>query len=309
MKILFHNECLKHNSENHIEGRYRIEEFKNKFKNTGSIQKGEEYLKTIYSKKYIDEIKKASFQKMYFAEVNTTPSTYKSACISVDLAVRASIQGDFAITRPPGHHAGKDKGEGFCFFNNIAIATQRLIDRKQRVCILDIDGHYGNGTADIFKNNTDVLYCSLHQENVYPNRGFIDDLDQPSFPLCPNSGDDVFLEVVNLFKILIQNFNPNFIAISAGFDGYFKDSLLNLNFTKKGYWNLGKLINEEKKKVFCCLEGGYHNEILSCTRELINGLQNNDYTDREKLSKSDDFVKRDFEKKREIFCKLHNISL
>ncbi len=317
MKILFNNKCLKYNTGNHIEGVYRVKDFEKKIQNSGNAKKGEEYLKHLYSEEYIENMKKRFQENEYIAEVNTKKTDYEIACIAVDLAVEASIQNAFAITRPPGHHASSDNVEGFCFFNNIAIATQRLLETeeeiknekegKKKICIIDIDGHHGNGTEKIFKDNSNVLYCSLHQENTYPYTGYIDDSHSLNFPLCPGSSDDVFLNVAELFLKAINRFNPDIIGISAGFDGYYKDYLLNLNFTKKGFFSFGELIKKTKKQVFCCLEGGYHNEVFNCTKELINGLSNGEYDSNEDFSKSNEVVFKDFLEKEKTFKETHNL--
>ncbi len=305
MKILFNKETLKHNTSNHIEGAYRIKDFEKKFQDSGTKNEGEEHLKELYSPEYIQAMKDAFLNSDYIAEVNTNPSTYEIACISVDLAVKASIQGAFAITRPPGHHASQNKSEGFCFFNNIAIAAQRLLNKNKRVCIIDIDGHHGNGTQEIFKKEKNLLFCSIHQENTYPFSGFLEDEDVVNFPLMPGSGDDILLKIAQHLHILINNFQPDIIGISAGFDGYHKDMLLDLKFTQKGYYSFAKTIlqTQQKTKAFCCLEGGYHNEIYQCTTEFINGLTNNEYTGEEDYSLSPETVLENFYKKEEFFKK------
>jgi acetoin utilization deacetylase AcuC-like enzyme len=307
MKILFNSKCLEHNSHNHVEGSYRIEPFKYKFEDTGSSKEGEKYLKTLYSRQYIEQMKKAFFEERHIAEVNTNSSTYEAACISVDLAVKASIRGAFAVTRPPGHHASKGKAEGFCFFNNIAIATQRLLEKGKKVCIVDIDAHHGNGTEAIFRDNPQILYCSLHQENTYPFTGFLEDVNCANFPIMVDSGDDILIRVMGLFRQLINSFEPDVIAISAGFDGYYKDTLLNLNFTKEGFHIAGSFLNKKAPKIFCCLEGGYHKEILGCTTEFIKGLTGEKYSSQEKMSKSKDVILKACLEKEEVFKKIHGI--
>lgn len=307
MKILFNSKCLEHNSSNHIEGSYRIEPFRGMFEDTGSPNEGEKYLTALYPNEYIEQMRKGFLEERHIAEVNTNKATYEAACISVDLAVKASIQGAFAVTRPPGHHASQNKVEGFCFFNNIAIATQRLLEKGKKVCIVDIDGHHGNGTEAIFRGNPQVLYCSLHQENTYPFTGFLEDANCANFPITVNSGDDILVKIIGLFRQLTNSFEPDVIAISAGFDGYYKDTLLNLNFTKEGFYMVGKILSKKAPKIFCCLEGGYHKEILGCTTELINGLKGEKYSDQEKMSKSGDEVIKEYVKKEELFKKVHGI--
>ena len=309
MEILFNKECLKHNPTNHVEGSYRVESFRGKFEDSGTKAEGEKHLQTLYTEEYIQAMEKALEESNYVAEVNTNPYTYDLSCIAVDLAVKASIRGAFAITRPPGHHASKTNAEGFCFFNNIAIASQRLLDKGKRVCIVDIDAHHGNGTQDIFQGEKNLLFCSIHQENTYPFSGSLEDEGVANFPLVPNAGDDVLLNIAENLSTLINNFQPDVIGISAGFDGYHKDMLLNLNFTQKGYYEFAKIIikNQKKTRAFCCLEGGYHKDVYDCTRELINGLTSNKYTGDEEFSTSPEEVLNNFYEKENIFKKIHGL--
>ncbi len=83
----------------------------------------------------------------------------------------AAEQGDFAVVRPPGHHAKQERADGFCLFNNIAIAAQKLVNEGKKVFILDIDGHHGDGTQEIFYHSDQVLFCSIHQQYTYPGTG------------------------------------------------------------------------------------------------------------------------------------------
>ncbi len=310
MKILFNKKTLDYN-KNHIEGSYRIEKFPSFLEETPcNIQRGFKYLKLLYSDEYIEKMKDAFSNEEVIAEVQTKKQYFDIACISVDLAVQASKVCGFAITRPPGHHAGENSAEGFCFFNNLAISVLNILkeEKDAKVCIVDIDGHHGNGTQDIFEKNNSVLYCSIHQEGVYPMSGFLNDKHSLNFPLNPGSSDDILKNVMHLFKKKINKFKPNYIAISAGFDGYFKDALLNLNFSKKGFYEIGRILGEENVKTFCCLEGGYHDEIMGCTQELINGLREKKYMSREEESKSNSIIFREYLKKEELFKKIHNIS-
>ena len=309
MQILFNKKTLEYN-KNHIEGAYRIGKFPELFEETPcSPEKGLQYLELLYSKEYIGKIKSAFKDEQIVAEVETKEEYFDIACISVDLAVQAGEVSGFAITRPPGHHASKNNAEGFCFFNNLAISVMNILNKepKSKICIVDIDGHHGNGTQKIFEHNSSVLYCSLHQESTYPFSGFLKDQNSLNFPLSPGTSDDILKKVTSLFKKKIDVFEPDYIAISAGFDGYFKDALLSLNFSKKGFYELGKIIRDEKVKTFCCLEGGYHDEIPECVEQLTNGLEGKEYTAQEKETVSNPMVLREYIKKEEVFKKTHKI--
>lgn len=309
MQILFNKKTLEYNP-NHIEGAYRIQKFPQFFKDTPCCpKKGLQYLKFLYSQKYIDKIRSSFLNYGTIAEIKTKPEYFDIACMSIHLAVQASKISGFAITKPPGHHASTNNTEGFCFFNNLAICIAKILkqEKNSKICIIDIDGHHGNGTQEIFKNNSQVLYCSLHQENTYPFSGFLTDKDYLNFPLSIGSSDDILKNVILLFKEKINIFKPNYIAVSAGFDGYYKDALLNLNFSKRGFFEIGKIIRNEKTKIFCCLEGGYHDQILECIEEFKNGLENKEYSANEKLTQSNTKILKEYFKKEEVFKKVHRI--
>ncbi|MFH1319514.1 MAG: hypothetical protein ABII90_02520 [Bacteroidota bacterium] len=148
MKTLFNNKFLDHNPQSYGEGAYRIVDFVDQSDEIES--NGEKYITLVHSEKYLGEIKEACKFGSMLAEVSLSPGSYEAACIAVGLTILASQQNDFAVVRPPGHHARNEVAAGFCFFNNIAIATQKLINEGKKVFILDIDGHHGDGTQSIF---------------------------------------------------------------------------------------------------------------------------------------------------------------
>jgi acetoin utilization deacetylase AcuC-like enzyme len=226
---------------------------------------------------------------------------------SASLAIMAAQQNGFAVTRPPGHHATKEEAGGFCFFNNVAVATSYLISLGRRVCIVDIDGHHGNGTQSIFSKNGQVLFCSIHQNDVYPNvaspccsspqpkrkRGSMLDLGQGlsfkkviNIPLERDSGDDLFLRSLEFLRKYIAGFDPDVVAISAGFDGYFNDRLLSLNYTLRGYHEAGKFFASLGKPLFAVLEGGYHECVKECVEIFTNGINGDKLASDENLSSS-----------------------
>jgi len=280
MKILFNSAILKHNVNSDIEGPYRISKFAQMLRETQPKTDGEELLQLTHTKSYIDKIRKACTSGGHLAEVDLTADTFKAACVSVDLSVQAATNGDFAITRPPGHHASSSNEMGFCLFNNIAIATKYLLDQGKKVLIIDIDGHHGNGTQEIILKSKNILYFSIHQENTFPytanepniltNGGEIRAINMTT---SEGSGDDVLLEAIKFAISTKELFNFDVIGVSAGFDGYHSDRLLNLNYTEIGYYNIGKMLHDMKVDVFAVLEGGYHNHIPDCIESFIAGIE------------------------------------
>ncbi len=277
MKILFNKIFLEHNPETEGEGAYRIKDFCDQPDTPGLD--GEKYLELVHSKRYIRKIQNACKLKSMLAEIELSPKSYEAACTAVSLTIQASKQNAFAVVRPPGHHAKIEKASGFCLFNNIAIATQKLVNEGKKVFILDIDGHHGDGTQSIFYKTNKVFFCSIHQQNVFPGTGSERETgsgDGKGFtlnmPLNSGSGDKEFLAAVDSAIKKAIKFNPNVVGVSAGFDGYHKDKILNLNYSLGAYYECGYKLAESFENVFAVLEGGYHNDIKKCVEKFIAGF-------------------------------------
>jgi acetoin utilization deacetylase AcuC-like enzyme len=197
----------------------------------------------------------------------------------VGITIKASQTNDFAVVRPPGHHAHKDKASGFCLFNNVAIAAQELVNEGKKVFILDIDGHHGDGTQSIFYDSKQVFYCSIHQQNSYPYTGTFMEIGSGeglgytlNIPIPENSGEKEFLLAVNKAIVAGQKFEPDVVAISAGFDGYRKDRLLDLRFSLHAFYECGYRLSKAFKNIFAVLEGGYHEDLRECVDIFVQGV-------------------------------------
>jgi acetoin utilization deacetylase AcuC-like enzyme len=277
MKALFHKKFLEHNIESDSEGAYRLLSFMDTYEAPHVL--GEPYLNLVHSERYIEYIKEACENGDTVAEVVLNNASYEAACLAVGMTVRASEQGDFAVVRPPGHHAGREKAAGFCFFNNIAIATQKLVNEGKRVFIFDIDGHHGDGTQSIFYDTDKVLYCSIHQHYAFPFTGFPDETGTgagigftQNFPLISGSGDKEFLVAVDKAISAGRKFNPDVVAVSAGFDAYYKDQLLGLQVTLRSFYECAFRLRRAFGNIFAVLEGGYHNDLKECIDNFIEGI-------------------------------------
>ena len=277
MNVLFNKKFLNHNPNSFGEGAYRIKDFVNK--NDDIDRNGEEYITLVHSKDYLQEIHEACRQYSFLAEVELSPESYEAACLAVGLTVLASQQNDFAIVRPPGHHAKHGRADGFCFFNNMAIATQKLVNDGKKVFILDIDGHHGDGTQSIFYDTNKVLYCSIHQQHAYPGTGMAYETGEGkgksftiNYPLPAGSGHVEFLTTVDTAIEKAKEYGPDNVGVSVGFDGYEKDTLLNLNYTLDSYYECGYKLGQSFKNIFAVLEGGYHQDIKKCVERFIDGI-------------------------------------
>jgi len=213
------------------------------------------------------------------ADTPAIPDMYKYAVLSAGAAIQAAefaVNGQpaFSHMRPPGHHAGKDTLGGFCYFNNIAIATNYLISQSPNllISILDIDCHHGNGTEEIFYDDENVLFTSIHQSPLYPGTGLTSKGNIKNFPVAPGTGESEYLKVLeNVFSEL-KKFKLEVIAISAGFDTYIKDPLTDIKLTKESYRKIGNAIKSLNTARFAVLEGGYSPDLPECMYNFIEGI-------------------------------------
>ncbi|MEA3510384.1 MAG: histone deacetylase, partial [Actinomycetota bacterium] len=152
-------------------------------------------------------------------------------------AIEAIGRGDadvgFAVVRPPGHHAEKDRTMGFCLINNVAVSAAALVRRGRRVAIVDWDVHHGNGTQEIFFRSTDVLYISLHHAPFYPGTGRLQDVGRGlgigatvNIPVSGGSNGSVYREAFSRIVLpILDQFGPDWLLVSAGYDGHIADPL------------------------------------------------------------------------------------
>ena len=282
MNLIYNKIFLRHKSANHPESPNRLLSFSD-LEET-KIESGEKYLKLIYSDDYIELIKNASHKEINLdSDTYTNKYSYEVACHAVGAAIKASKENNFAFIRPPGHHANQKKAMGFCLFNNIAIATQWLVERGKKVLVLDIDGHSGNGTQDIFYNTDRVLYLSTHQYPAFPGTGWADEIGESrgkyftiNIPMPPYASDDLFISTLQkIIPTIKQQFDPDVVAVSAGFDAHKDDPLLQLNLTENSYYEIGKILSSNFKNIFACLEGGYNVDVLPhCVSAFVMGINN-----------------------------------
>jgi acetoin utilization deacetylase AcuC-like enzyme len=198
-----------------------------------------------------------------------------AACSAVESALAGETA--FAIARPPGHHAGKNYGMGFCLTNHAAVAAGWALSRGlERAAILDWDVHHGNGTQDIFYGDARVLYLSVHQSPFYPGTGEAGDVGEGeglgckvNVPLPAGSGEDLYAAAfAGVFVPVLREFGPEVILVSAGFDAHVDDLLGGMALGSDSFGRFAALISDLSREVGAAppafvLEGGYNLDALT----------------------------------------------
>lgn len=235
---------------------------------------------SVHSLPYVESILNRTVGSLD-PETPVYPSTYHIASFAAGAAISsvsealATRSTALALVRPPGHHAGKSVGGGFCYFNNVAVAVRSR--QGMKTAIVDIDVHHGNGTSEIFYDDGSVLYISTHQMGIYPGTGSMEDIGSGqgkyfnvNIPLPAGAGDSTFdVAFEDVVIPVVSRFNPDFIVISLGTDAHYMDPLASLTLSTPGYLRCISMIQAIGKPVAVVLEGGYHPDALS---DVVCGL-------------------------------------
>lgn len=242
----------------------------------------------VHASDYVELVKKtcaAGGGVLDLGDTVVSKKSYDAALLAAGSnieAVKDVVEGRaknaFALVRPPGHHAGPYYALGFCLFNNVAVAASYMLNKLkfERILILDVDAHHGNGTQEIFYNTDKVLYISLHEDSSgFPGTGFLDEIGEDNgvgytvnVPL-PFKTDDVHYHRAfdEIAQPIAQQYKPQFILVSAGFDGHYTDPIGDLALSIKGYDDIFRKIVEMAThlcagKLVISLEGGYSLNLL-----------------------------------------------
>ncbi|MCV0403936.1 MAG: histone deacetylase [Chloroflexi bacterium] len=193
----------------------------------------------------------------------------------------------FAVMRPPGHHADREQGRGFCLFNNVAVAVAALRTRgvAQRIAIIDWDVHHGDGTQSIFEADPDLCYASTHQAAFYPGTGWPEETGigdavgtMHNRPLAAGTADAGFVQAWRELLVEVELFGPEAILVSAGYDAHVADPLAGLAVTETGFEVVGEMVGAlgarlDRPGIALTLEGGYDLEALTASAvATVRGL-------------------------------------
>jgi acetoin utilization deacetylase AcuC-like enzyme len=278
-KIVYSERCLGYGTW-HVEGPQRVriatEILRSKdYDFVEPTPATEDQISLIHDMEYIWNLKKG------LVEDGDTPAydkIFDFASLSAGSAITASKINGFSITRPPGHHVGKYGAamgvytRGFCYLNNIAIAVKEL---GKKTLILDIDGHHGNGTQEIFLGDPDITYVSVHQSPNYPGTGGSSEANCINFALQPNVGEKKYFETLDKALSIVDSSKFEMLAVSAGFDTHSCD-LASLGLVTENYFEIGKRIAMLKLPTFFALEGGYNGQNVGLDIDsLLRGFEEN----------------------------------
>ena len=258
--------------------------FKNlKFKNAKPANHN--ILKLGHSERYINwlsQLKPAKEIIKIDQDTFMSPKTLESAKIGVGCLVDAidnvlekKCRNAFCLLRPPGHHAEREKAMGFCFFSTIGIGAKYLkkIKKLYKIAIVDFDVHHGNGTQDVLWNDPDCLFISIHQDEIFPFTGSKQETGIKNnilnIPVNAGSNSNEFRSIVdNIIIPRLIKFEPEFLLISAGFDGHQYDQISQTQWAESDFIYITKKLKSVanqfcEDRIVSCLEGGYHLEKLS----------------------------------------------
>jgi acetoin utilization deacetylase AcuC-like enzyme len=187
----------------------------------------------------------------------------KSAGAGIE-AARTALKGErvFVLNRPPGHHATRDHAMGFCYFSNIAIAALDALENgAERVAIWDFDAHHGNGTEAIVAHNDRIRFASIHQFPAYPGTGGKSFANIDNYPVAPQTPRQEHVDVAKRALDKLIDFKPSLLLVSAGFDAYARDPLVQMTLEQEDFASFGEWLRKIDIPAAVILEGGYSEDL------------------------------------------------
>ncbi|SFE90698.1 histone deacetylase family protein [Nitrosomonas sp. Nm166] len=297
-----HPDCLKHDMGSyHPECPQRLVAIQNQLQAMGLLSQLQHYdaplatteqLARVHTPDYIESIRQAAPAAglvMLDADTAMNPFTWNAALraagaavLATDMVLNEKVNNAFCAVRPPGHHAESDRAMGFCLFNNVAVGVAHAIKQYhlQQIAILDFDVHHGNGSEEIFRDNPHVLLCSTFQHPFYPYCGADSASERMiNVPLPRGADGKVFRKAVtDIWLPALDQFKPEMIFVSAGFDAHRDDEMSQLQLIDEDYVWITQQIKAIANKyahgrIVSVLEGGYDlNALGRCVAAHIRML-------------------------------------
>jgi acetoin utilization deacetylase AcuC-like enzyme len=224
-------------------------------------QATQEELLHAHSAEYIERVAQARFD--FDSDCPAYPDIFQHAARAASAAIaaaRAAQNGHraFALMRPPGHHALRDRAMGFCYFGNIALAAFDALGRGiERFAIWDFDAHHGNGTEALVANKTQIEFASIHQYPGWPGTGTKSFANIRNYPIAPYSPPQLHMETAGRALQSLLKSKPQLILVSAGFDAYVDDPITQMTLEREDFATFGKWLHEIDVPTAAILEGGY----------------------------------------------------
>ena len=278
--IIFHDaRCLEYSTSGHPERPTRIARTAPLLKDRHPdwewrepIAASESALLRAHSNGHLARIRAAAHD--FDADTPAYPNIYehalRSAGAAID-AVQSALRGEraFSLMRPPGHHASRDRAMGFCYFSNIAIAALDALEGgAKRVAIWDFDAHHGNGTEAVVAHNPQIAFASIHQFPAYPGTGEKSFANISNYPVAPYTPRTQYVDIAERALEKLVQFKPDLLLVSAGFDAYSGDPLVQMTLDQEDFAKFGEWLRELDIPAAVILEGGYSDDLP----ELIDGF-------------------------------------
>jgi acetoin utilization deacetylase AcuC-like enzyme len=272
MTIFYDPSCLEYSSPGHPERPERVARTATLLKERHSewewrepVPATDNELLRAHSRQHLERV--ATSRQDFDADTPWHPNIEIYALHSAGAAIeaaRAALRGElaFSLMRPPGHHATRDRAMGFCYFNNIAIAALDALEKgAERISIWDFDGHHGNGTEAIVANDERIRFASIHQFPAYPGTGAKSFANIENYPIAPFTQRNKIVKIAQQALEKLITFKPDLLLVSAGFDAYARDPLLQMTLEPEDFAMFGEWLSRIGIPVAVALEGGYGDDL------------------------------------------------